>query len=140
MNPMLAKLMALKGKSKEMDPAEKEGKLAALSSFSDMAKEAMGHKLGGVKKVTVASNTPQGLEKGLDKAKQIVGHGDDESLEDPTEEASETPDMEAAEGPDDQIQPCDEHSSPEEIDAEIERLMALKAEKEHASTAGHLNA
>lgn len=124
MNPMLAKLKGLK-KSKELPEVEKEGKMAAIQSMGDLAKEAMGKKLGGLKKVTVASNSEEGLEKGLEKAKDIV-----EGSEDMEHEMEEMPEGEEMASEEPKV--CDENSSPEEIDAEILRLMALKKDKQEA--------
>lgn len=126
MNPMLEKLKKL-GKDKKMPEYEKEGKMSAIKSLGDLANEGMSDKIKGLKKVTVASNSPKGLEEGLSKAKEMVsgheGEMDDEMS--PEHEAMETPEMEMAEH-----EPCDESSSPEEIDAEILRLMQLKKSKE----------
>lgn len=124
MNPMLMKLMALKKDRAPMSEPEKDGKLAALARLSGGAQDAMGEKLGGLKKVTVASNTPEGLQVGLKKAEDIATDPTDgltaEMGEDP-----ESAEEEAAEP-----EPCDEHSSLEEINAELDRLTALKSEKE----------
>lgn len=80
MNPKMAKLMALK-KDKGMSDVEKDAKKNALGELSSIAKKAMGEKLGGIKKVEVASDSKEGLEAGLDMAK--------EKLEDKSEEKTE---------------------------------------------------
>jgi hypothetical protein len=68
-----------------------------------------GDKVKNLKKVTVASDSPAGLEKGLDKAKELVGNKDlapemmsEEmpemaSEEESEEESEESPEMEASE-------------------------------------------
>ncbi len=100
----------------EMDPMAKEAKLGVLKHLSDMAAEAMGSKLGGLKKVTVASDSEEGLKKGLDKAEDIV-EGSPE-LEESEEESESEPEMGY------------EELSPEEIDAKIQELMELKKKAE----------
>lgn len=124
MNPMLMKLLSLKKDPTPMSGPEKDGKLAALAKLAGGAQDEMGKKLGSLKKVTVASNTPEGLQVGLKKAEDMAAKGD------PTDGLkAELGDEEAAEG-EEEIKPCDEHSSLEEINAELDRLTALKAEKE----------
>lgn len=108
------------GKDKKMSPVEQKAKLAALKGAHGMASDAMKEGLAGAKKVSVMSDSPEGLKKGLDLAEKIVGEQEDEdSIEgDKMEDAQE--------GFDDQqdaSMPMDE----EEIDAEIQRLLELKA-------------
>lgn len=66
-----------------------------------------GDKVKNLKKVTVASDSPEGLEKGLDKAKEIVGNKDlapemmseemPEMASEEEESEEEAPEMEASE-------------------------------------------
>lgn len=67
-----------------------------------------GDKVKNLKKVTVASDSPEGLEKGLDKAKEIVGNKDlapemmseempEMASEEEESEEEESPEMEASE-------------------------------------------
>jgi hypothetical protein len=101
----LKKLMEKKmSKEGEMDPMKKKAKLELIQELHDMAGGMMkddltGH-LDGLKKVTVASDTKEGLEKGLDKAKELTDKGpgaslleedseEDELLESPEKKASE---------------------------------------------------
>jgi|688.fasta_scaffold00313_41 hypothetical protein len=67
-----------------------------------------GDKVKNLKKVTVASDSPEGLEKGLDKAKEIVGNKDlapemmseempEMASEEEESEEEEAPEMEASE-------------------------------------------
>lgn len=109
MNQMLDKLMSLKKGKKQLPDAERDAKMSAAKEFGDLAKSAMGERMKGLKKVTVASDSPEGLEEGLEKAQEMV---------DPEESEDEM-------GP----KYCDENSSLEEIDAEMERLAALKEAK-----------
>lgn len=68
------KLMQEKMKSgahKQMSPVEKQAKMNVVKDMRKMASDSMAEPL---KKVTVASNSPQGLQAGLQKAQSIAGH------------------------------------------------------------------
>jgi hypothetical protein len=112
-------------KSKEMSPAEKKAKLAALKEAHGMASGMMKEGLSGAKKVSVSADSKEGLEKGLDMAKKIVDKGP-EMGEQEDEDSVEGDKMEdAQEGYEDDQEssmPMDE----DEIDAEIQKLMDLK--------------
>lgn len=96
---------------KDMSDVEKKAKMTVVEAMRKMAEDRMGGKLGGMKKVTVASKDQGGLEEGLEKAKELVGQmPEEESME-------EMPEDETTE---------DEQMSPEEIDAKIEELKLLK--------------
>lgn len=109
MNELFSKLVAKKkAEGKGISPVEKEASNSVLADLMDFLHGHDGEKLKGLKKVTVASNDPHGLEEGLAKAKEMVaqGHGadeghdedsEDEDMEDPEEEASETPEEEDTE-------------------------------------------
>lgn len=68
----LIKKLASKAKHKEMSPAELEAKKAVLHHLMSDMDEMMAGKMNGLKKVTVASNSEEGLEHGLDKAKDVL--------------------------------------------------------------------
>lgn len=57
---------------KDMDPTYKDAKLDVLKQIRDLAAGEMGEDVKGLKKVTVAAPDSEGLEKGLEKAKDIV--------------------------------------------------------------------
>lgn len=63
-------------KKRDMKPSEKHAKLGVLKDLKDSLADSMGDKLDGMKKVSVISNSPQGLSAGLDKAKQIAQNPD----------------------------------------------------------------
>jgi hypothetical protein len=119
MHEMMKKM---KGKEKKMPGHEKDAKMSVLSHLRDMAQESMSGKLGGLKKVSVMSDKPEGLEQGLDKAKELVKHMGNEE-ESPEGEASESLEEEASE---DEMSPDEESLSPEEIDSQIAHLVELK--------------
>lgn len=133
----LHKLMAKKKQEgKKLSPMEKKGKEESLSSLIDDMMGMDGDKVKGLKKVTVASDSPKGLSKGLQEAKELIGDAPTGGLEDEempegeklAEAEDEMPegeeaDMEMAEAED------EEEMSKEELLAEIDRL---KAELEKA--------
>jgi hypothetical protein len=116
---------------------EMEAKASAIKSLMASLKDHMGGELkDGLKKVTVASNSPEGLEKGLDLAKKVVPTGMDHSAPTPKgveelmhenddEEMDESPEMEASED-----ESAENGSDEERKIAELEKqLMELKAKK-----------
>ena len=136
MDARLNKLMALKKKGdKGLSDTDVIAKKAALGDLIGMAKEAMGSKLSGLKKVTVASDSDQGLEKGLELAKKKLGEMDanDESEISKTghgelaEEESEEEDE--SESPEDENM---ENMSEEELQAMLEKLKSALAAKKMA--------
>lgn len=138
-NPMFEKLIAKKkAEGKDMSPAHEKAKGTVLSDLMDHL-EGMGmDKVKGLKKVTVASDSKEGLAKGLDKAKEIATQApdseegsEDESAEgSDAEEASESPAMEASEGEEGE---AEEEKSPEEMKSEIEELKAELAKHKSMS-------
>jgi hypothetical protein len=111
------------------DPKSMEAKASAIKNLMQSLKEVMGGELSdGLKKVTVASNSPEGLAKGLDLAKKVVPTGmpgHELSEESGEEELGESPEFEASENE------SIEHGSDEERKiAELEKQLAeLKAKK-----------
>lgn len=118
----LKKLMDKKAdKEAPMDPKRKEAKISTLEHLRDLAKEMMMEDLKGSMKggkVTVASDSPEGLKEGLEKAKDVVEKLPEGS---PEEESQESPEEEMQEIPHDM--------SEDEIDKKLAELMKLKAAK-----------
>ena len=108
-----------KDKVKKLSDAEKKAKLTALKEAHGMASDMLKDKVSGVKKVTVASDSKEGLKKGLEKAEEIIGENESED-----EEMGES-DESKSEGYEDQ-QEESEPTSVAEINAKIEELMKLK--------------
>lgn len=128
----------MKDKKSHLDENSSKAKMSVLSNLKDDMAEMMKDRLhDGLKKVTVASDSPEGIKAGLDKAKQIVGemspakaekeaHEAEEGEEEGAEhEAAESPEMEEKEHEGDE-----EEMSEEELDAKIKKLMAKKAKME----------
>jgi hypothetical protein len=105
MMKMLKKLLEEKGQS-EMDPSAKKAKESVLQEISDMAGKSLGEDVKGLKKVSIMSDSPEGLKAGLEKAEEMV---------EPKESEEESDDMEGM--------------SDEEIDMLMKKLEELKAKK-----------
>jgi hypothetical protein len=110
----------------QKDSPHKQAKLSLLKDLRSMAMKMIhdgsGDEPGHMEKVMVAAKDKAGLEKGLDKAKQIIG-GHDEAMEPASEEGDESPMEEAEEmGAEEAGHPDEE--SPEAIQAQIEALQA----------------
>jgi Ran GTPase-activating protein (RanGAP) involved in mRNA processing and transport len=118
----------MKKKADKGDVLSKSHAKAKSGILQDLMDDMMGmegDKVKGLKKVTVASNSPKGLEKGLEKAKEIVGDApmaEDEEMPEGEEmaegeehEAEESPEMEVAEEE-------SEEKEVEDLKAEIEKL------------------
>lgn len=106
-------------KKKPMSQNEMDAKRHVIESMRKMAQGAMGDKLKGLKKVSVASNSPAGLEEGLDKAKEMISM--------PAHDLEESPEHEASESPEEEMMEPDEESmSEEDIDKKIQELLMLK--------------
>jgi ribosomal protein L29 len=130
-----AKLLESKAKSqKPMSGPEKDAKLRAVHEMRKMASDEMATPLKHLKKVTVASNDPEGLKSGLDKAKQMLeGSPEEEASESPKDEMiedqhgdSDAEMQDEGEVPDHQEA---EQMSPEELQAKIMELQKLLAAK-----------
>lgn len=117
-------------KRKEMKDPEKQAKLRALKEAHSMASDMMKGDLSnakGMQKVTVASDSKEGLEAGLELAKKKVeGKGELED-EDSVMGEDESDQSEGFEDQQDDSEPMDE----EELDEEIKRLLEMKAKLEN---------
>lgn len=68
------KLKKLMAKKKDMPDNEKKAKMAVVGNLRDLASDEMKNRLAG--KVSVASNSKEGLKKGLDLAKENLDDSD----------------------------------------------------------------
>lgn len=137
-----AKLLQSKAKSqKPMSGPEMDAKKRAVHEMRKMASDEMATPLHNLKKVTVASNSPEGVKVGLDKAKEMLNSHEEGS---PEEEASESPEMEKleeetgedldrdneeGEDPEHVENVLDHDMSPQEIQEKIMELQKLLAAK-----------
>lgn len=111
---MMMKMMGKKEEGEGND-MKKNAKLSVLKELRKMASDMMGEDVKGMKKVTVASPSPEGLKMGLEKAEEMVEGGSEAEEED--------------EGYDEMTDWSEDlmKYSPEEIDAKIAELQAAKA-------------
>lgn len=138
---LLAKKM--KDKKSSMGDTERDAKMSVLEHVKDLAQNMMKDKLGGLKKVTVASDSPEGIQEGLMKAKAMLGsHGEDSSddsdegedhaMPHPDTHSEASSSSEPSESPADEAaeMESDEHDSDDlsedEVDQKLQELMALK--------------
>jgi hypothetical protein len=77
---MHEKLMKMMAKKRDLSPSEKKAKMDAVHEMRGAASEMMGHKMDGLKKVSVMSNSKEGLAAGLDKAKGIVSQDQEDQM------------------------------------------------------------
>lgn len=117
-------LKDIMGKKKtEKDPMRKEAKMDALKAMrktaSDMMKDGMQEKMS---KVSVMAKDPEDLEKGLEKAKELVGKLPTEMTESSEDEMTEDSHYDEAE---ELIEACQD---PEELDALMEKIASKKRE------------
>jgi hypothetical protein len=116
---------------KKLSPVEQKASSKVLDDLRQHMQGLMKGKMDGLKKVTVASNSPEGLKKGLAKAEDLLKGKDsvdaeEEALETPEEEATED---ESAEEESPALESSEEDcKTPEEIDAKIKELLKLKDE------------
>lgn len=110
-----------KQEGKQMSPERLEAKQKVLSELRGMANESIGKDLPGLKKVTVASDSDEGLKEGLDKAEEVVEEmpSEEESLlpEEPEMESEEEQPMFA------EVKDMVESLSPEDKQRLIQELM-----------------
>ncbi len=106
-------LKELLGAKKKIDPIEKEAKLAAVKGMRKMAGDMMADDMKSMKKVTVAAPDQEGLEAGLEKAKDVV---------------EEMPEMEDESPEDEMMEVVESCETPEDIDKLIAKLNEKKLE------------
>ena len=70
----MKKLKEKKGMMHKMHPLEQKAKMGVMHDMQKMAEDAIGGKLKGMKKVSVMSDSEEGLEHGLDKAHDVIKH------------------------------------------------------------------
>lgn len=136
---------------KSLDGVEKDAKLSAVQTLKNFANDALKDKMGDMKKVSVASDSKEGLVEGMEKAKDLIkgdeGHGELEDYQD-DEEADMDMASEDKGGYDKEFGPYAEANQPEngqddkrnspfeenkeeymdedELDKKLEHLMSMK--------------
>lgn len=82
MEEMYKALMRSKKRGGKMDDDEMKSKLGVLKDIHDMASNDLGHDIHGLKKVSVMSDSDEGMKEGLKKANEIVAHKQGHSMSD----------------------------------------------------------
>ncbi len=121
----------LMGSSKKLSPIESKAKMSVLEKLKQDMQDMMGEKVSGLKKVTVASPDKEGLEKGLDKAKELLGHEQDPMVEEAEEEMGKDLDNDNEEGESEEHKEAvlgedHESMSEEDLDKKIQELLKQK--------------
>lgn len=114
--------MDFRRKGKPMSDNEKSAKMSVVEAMRKMAEDQIGGKLKDLKKVTVASDSKDGLEKGLDKAKEML----DRHPEDEESQEQHDPEMEDHESETADEVASEPEMSEDELNEKLEELMKLK--------------
>ena len=114
----------LKGKDAPLDETQKKAKLSILDEILAAADEAMGDGLKGLKKVTVAAPTAEGLKEGLEKAEEAV-EADEAEESDYNEEEGEEEMVPSAKKEED-CSPEDREKKKAAFKEKLQNLMAGK--------------
>lgn len=121
MHDMMKKLLEKKkSEGKTLSPMEKEARMGVVGALKKAAEGAMADK--GLKKVTVASDSKEGLEKGLEMAKKVAQKAP---------EMSEMPESEEHEASESESEESAEHEmgGSEDKEAMLEKLSQLDPEE-----------
>lgn len=123
----MKKLMEMGSDKKPAMDDKAKAKMKVLMDLKKMAADMMGEDLSeGMKKVTVAAPDSESMKAGLEKAEELMEEADDAEMD-------EMPDgMAEMMGDDDEDEMMEEEMSPEDIEAEIARLMEMKAKMKEA--------
>jgi len=124
MHDMMKKLLEKKkSEGKTLSPMEKDARMGVVGALKKAAEGAMADK--GLKKVTVASDSKEGLEKGLEMAKKVAQKGPEMS------EMSEMPESEEHEASESESEESAEHEmgGSEDKEAMLEKLSQLNPEE-----------
>ena len=119
--------MLEKKKAKKLSPVEQKAKMGVLKELKDDMSSEMGGSLKDMmaKKVSVMAGNKEDLEKGLDKAKELVGempNGEEGQLEDmEAEESGEAGMAEAAD---------DVEAEIKKLEEKLAKLKKMKGESE----------
>jgi len=123
--------------AKKLSPVEKKASQTVLGDLRKHMQGMLSDKMKGMKKVTVASDSKEGLKKGMETAEKILKSKDDVSTDllEPKDEISKQTEEELPEGDSEFLEDSSEEEeasecdgmSEEELDAKIKELMAAKA-------------
>jgi hypothetical protein len=124
---MLKKKAAEQAKE-PVDPKHMEAKASAIKHLMGSLKEMMGGELKeGLKKVTVASDSKEGLEEGLEMAKEVAHNAPTPSGVE--ELGQENDDLEMEDDSESELQQSDEDRKVAELEKQLAELKAKKTPK-----------
>jgi len=115
-------------KAKPMSDDKAKAAKEIVAKLRAMLGDGFAEKMKGLKKVTVASDSEEGLKKGLEIAKDKVEEVEDESAK---HEAAESPAKEMKE--EEAEAPADEEAQIAELEKRLEELKAKKSSKSPSS-------
>lgn len=112
--------------AKKLNELEKKASLKALGDYRSEAQKLMKDKMKNLKKVTVASDSEEGLKEGLEKAEDLIKGSDMYSSEQANDNFEDRDDHDESEF--EEESDCEEMSD-DEINAKIQELLALQKKK-----------
>jgi hypothetical protein len=130
------KKMLEKKKGHKLSDVERDAKMSVVNNMKDMASSMMGDHIKGLKKVTVASDSKEGLQSGLDKAKDLMdqysedGHS---SMDDNENAMEQKPEHEVHDSGDGET---GKEDSPEDMDERQEESMESPEEEKAEEDSG----
>ncbi len=110
--------------AKKLSEMEQKASLKALGDYRGEAQKLMKDKMKNLKKVTVASDSEEGLKEGLEKAEDLIKGTDMYSSEQANDNFEDRTEHGEAELEED----CEELSE-EELDERIQKLLAIQKKK-----------
>lgn len=139
MHDLMKKLLEKKaGEGKMLSDNEKDAKMSVLGDLKSHMDHMLSEKVGGLKKVSVMSDSKPGLDEGLKKARELIAHGDEQPDhgehdsenellpgEGQEDEGSEQEEM--SESPDEEMSEQEADRKIAELQAHKEKLKAKKA-------------
>lgn len=78
---MKDKLHKMMAKKRDLLPHEKKAKMDVVHDLRGVASDMLGDRMEGLKKVSVMSDSPEGLEAGLHKAHEIVSGSEEHQMQ-----------------------------------------------------------
>lgn len=132
MSPLEQLIMKKMQEGKQMSPLEQKAKMSNLDSLKSEMQDMMKGHLDGKDgmdgaKVEIASDSPEGLKDGLDKAQDLMSpsddSSDDSSDDDSDEQGDDMPEHDMADAGHDDAQPDMSALSPTEMQ-QLQMLLA----------------
>lgn len=78
---MKDKLHKMMAKKRDLLPHEKKAKMDVVKDLRGVASDMLGDQMDSLKKVSVMSNSKEGLKAGLDKARHVMSDGEEKGMQ-----------------------------------------------------------